>query len=267
MKLSTALAALALTASACGGASAEGRGLGVTADPRIRTFFYDPDKVVRLDGFVGYQMMLQFAADERVENVAIGEGSTWQVTPNKEASLLFIKPMVHAAHTNMTVVTDRREYLFELTAHRASEAGEMGIPYVVRFIYPPPPVIATVAPPPKPLPPERRNVAYAYTGARELVPSIVFDDGRFTYFQWPASAATPAVFVVGPDGKETLAEYTHRDGLQVVEQLAPEFRLRDGKRVTTVVNEAWRAPSPGALAPRPLDARTARALARQRGSH
>jgi type IV secretion system protein VirB9 len=91
----------------------------------------------------------------------------------------------------------------------------------------------------------------------------VFDDGHFTYFQWPASAATPAVFIVGADGQESLAEYSHRDGFQVVEQLAPRFRLRDGKKVTTVVNEAWRAPDPGVDAPRPLDAKTARAIARR----
>ena len=266
MTQTATLFALTFVLALAGSVDAQTRGQNTAADPRIRTYYYDPDKVVRLDAFAGYQMMLQFGPDERVENVAIGEGSTWQVTPNKEANLLFIKPMAHAAHTNMTVVTDRREYLFELTAHPLSEASDLGIPYVVRFIYPPPPVIATVAPPPKPLPPERRNIAYAYTGARELVPSIVFDDGRFTYFQWPTNAATPAVFVVGSDGKETLAEYTHRDGLQVVEQLAPEFRLRDGKKVTTVINEAWSPPSPGALAPRPLDAKTARALARQRGA-
>jgi len=234
-------------------------------DPRIRTLFYDPNRVVRLDAVQGYQMMVQFAADERIENVAIGEGSTWQVTPNKEANLLFIKPMDHAVHTNMTVVTDRRAYLFELTARDGPSAGAQAVTYVLRFTYPPPPAITTPTPgpPPKPAPPERRNNAYAYTGARDLVPSAVFDDGHFTYFQWPASAATPAVFVVGADGQESLAEYSHRDGFQVVEQLAPRFRLRDGKKVTTVVNEAWRAPNPGADAPRPLDAKAARAIARR----
>jgi type IV secretion system protein VirB9 len=232
-------------------------------DPRIRTLFYDPDKVVRLDGYVGYQLMLQFGPGERVENVAIGEGSTWQVIPNKEASLLFVKPMAKAIHTNMTVVTDRHEYLFELTAHQPAGAAPLGIPYVIRFIYPPPPVAVTFAPPPKPQPPERRNTAYAYTGDQELVPSLVFDDGRFTYFQWRPNAVTPAVFVVGLDGKESLAEYSHHDGFQVVEQLAPRFRLRDGSKVTTVINETWRPPSPGAEAPRPFDAKTARARARR----
>jgi type IV secretion system protein VirB9 len=233
-------------------------------DPRIRTLLYDPNRVVRLDAAYGYQMMLQLGADERIENVAIGEGSTWQVTPNKEANLIFLKPMAHAVRTNMTVVTDRRQYLFELNA-RPDAAGEP-LAYVVRFTYPPPPVVLAPPPPPKPGPPERRNTNYAYAGPRDLAPSLVFDDGRFTYFQWPATAATPAVFVVGTDGRESLADYSHRDGFQVIEQLAPEFRLRNGKKVTTIVNEGWRAPDPGAEAPRPLDAKAARALAHQKGA-
>ena len=103
-------------------------------DARIRTLMYDPDQVVRLDAFFGYQMMVQFGPDERVENVAIGDGSAWQVTPNKAASLLFVKPVEHAARTNMTVVTDRRIYLFELDAQPESAASVIGITYVVRFL-------------------------------------------------------------------------------------------------------------------------------------
>ena len=232
-------------------------------DPRIRTIFYDPDRVVRLDAYAGYQMMIQFGADERVENVAIGDGSGWQVTPNKDASLIFLKPLETAARTNMTVVTDHRSYLFELDAHGAGAAREGALTYVVRFTYPPPPAVAAVTPPAAPAPPERRNTAYTYTGSRELLPSIVFDDGRFTYFKWPAETPTPAVFAVAPDGQESLINYTWRDGYEAVEQVAPRFMLRDGKVVTTVINEGWRAPLRGPEAPRPHDAKTAREAARQ----
>lgn len=230
-------------------------------DSRIRTFMYDPDRVVDLTAFYGYQMMIQFGADERIENVAIGNGATWQITPNKGASLLFIRPMDHASRTNMTVVTDRRSYLFELhAAMPAVSPAEMT--YVVRFTYPPEPFVAVSPPPPPPPPPEQRNRAYTYTGSRSLLPSQVFDDGKFTYFKWPESESTPAVFLLAADGSESLVDYSFRDGYQVVEQTAPRFRLRDGKSVTTVINEAWRDPNPGALAPRPHDAKTARDAAR-----
>lgn len=244
-----------------GAAPAFAQNYEAAPDARIRTVLYSADRVVHIDAFFGYQLMIQFSPAERIENVAIGDGATWQVTPNKAADLLFVKPVERAAPTNMTVVTDQRSYLFELDAHPAATARTLGMTYVVRFAYPPPPAVAVVAPPPPP--PERRNVAFSYTGARELLPSVVFDDGRFTYFRWPAETTTPAIFAVAADGSESLVNYTWRDGYLVVEEVAPRFSLRDGKVVTTVVNQGWRPPERGADAPRPLDRKTARRAAQE----
>ena len=233
-------------------------------DPRIRTVFYNPDQVVTLTGYFGYQMMIEFAPDERIENVSIGDGVAWQVTPNKKADLLFLKPVDKAPSTNMTVVTDRRRYAFELVSTpRAGSPTEMA--YVVRFLYPPDPAPPPAAAPAPPQPPERRNTRYTYTGSRASLPSLVFDDGRFTYFQWPENVSTPALFVLSPDGSESIVNYSVRDGYQVVEQTAARFVLRNGKDVTTVINEGWREPAPGALAPRPYDAKTARDAAKAEG--
>jgi type IV secretion system protein VirB9 len=233
-------------------------------DPRIRTVFYNSDQVVMLKGYFGYQMMIEFG-DERIENVSIGNGLAWQVTPNKKANLLFIKPVDRAGPTNMTVVTDRRRYAFELISypHGGDRASDMA--FIVRFTYPPEPTPPPSAKPLPPQPPERRNTRYTYTGSRASLPSLVFDDGHFTYFQWPENVSTPALFVIGADGAESIVNYSVRDGFQVVEQTAQRFVLRNGKDVTTVINDGWREPVPGALAPRPYDAKTAREAAKAEG--
>jgi type IV secretion system protein VirB9 len=254
LKLIAAIATLTTGSSALA-AQAPKAGL---LDPRIRTVFYNSDQVVTLKGYFGYQMMIEFGADERIENVSIGDGVAWQITPNKKANLLFLKPVENAGPTNMTVVTDRRRYAFELKSRTRGGEHAPDMAYVVRFLYPPdplPPAVAVVTPP---APPERRNTRYTYTGSRASLPSLVFDDGRFTYFQWPENVSVPALFVIGPDGGESLVNYSVRDGYQVVEQTAPKFILRDGKAITMVINEAWREPAPGELAPRPADAKTAR---------
>ena len=62
----------------------------------------------------GLQATVAFADNERIENVAIGDSNSWQVTPNKRANLLFVKPLAARARTNMTVVTDRHTYVFDL---------------------------------------------------------------------------------------------------------------------------------------------------------
>lgn len=217
-------------------------------DPRILVVPYDPDQVVRVDAAFGFQIMFQFAPGERIENVSIGDGSAWQVTPNKAATLLFLKPMERAARTNMTVVSDRRAYLFDLNPSLADSTAAQ--PYVMRFTYPEAKQAVEEGPSP-----ERRNTAYSYMGSRAILPAVVFDDGRFTYFRWPEAVSVPALFLAASDGGESLVNYSVRYGFQVVEQVAPRFVLRNGKDVTVLINEAWREPAPVAGAPRPAGAR------------
>ena len=106
------------------------------SDPRIRTVAYDADQVVELKAVFDYQLMLEFGADERIENVSIGDGLAWQITPNKRADLLFVKPITAATPTNMTVVTDQHRYVFRLSAQAATGLKPDAITYVVKFIYP-----------------------------------------------------------------------------------------------------------------------------------
>ncbi|WP_309646684.1 TrbG/VirB9 family P-type conjugative transfer protein [Phenylobacterium sp.] len=205
-------------------------------DPRIQTVEYDPDQVVVLRGALNYQLMLEFAPGERIENVSIGDSMGWQVTPNRKANLLFLKPIDRAAVTNMTVVTNQRRYAFDLRVAPATARGVL--PYVVRFAYPQ--VAMAVPLPPEPdAPPVIVNRSYAITGAAENAPVLVFDDGRMTYFEWPAQGAVPAIFAVGVDGAESLVNYGVRGRYIVVEQLAPRFALRNGKQVATVINNGF----------------------------
>ena len=224
-------------------------------DPRIRTVFYNPEQVVQLRGDLGYQMTIEFGEDEKIENVAIGDALGWQVTPNKKATLLFLKPLNNRAITNMTVITDRRRYAFQLIARRPAPSREQA--YIVRFLYPPDPLPPPPPPPPAPPgPPVMKNRAYSYTGSRASLPALVFNDGKFTYFKWPENTATPALFLMAADGSESLANYGVRDGYQIVEQLSARFVLRNGKDVTYVINDGWREPSAGPEAPRPHDRKT-----------
>ncbi len=227
-------------------------------DPRIRTVIYNPREVVTIVGQLGYQMVVEFGAAERIENISIGDSLSWQVTPNKKADLLFLKPIDRKPSTNMTVVTNLRRYNFELIAREATAGTRRGQTYDVKFLYPNEELAAqTLSQPEAPLsdaaPPDSWNFAYSYAGAKTNVPARVFDDGRFTYFQWPDGIDTPAVFVIGSDGKEALVNHITRGRYLVVEQVAAQFVLRAGTQVTQVYNDARRVPEPGAAAPRPRE--------------
>jgi type IV secretion system protein VirB9 len=225
-------------------------------DPRIRTIAYDPDQVVQLKGWFGFQQMIEFAPDERIENVSIGDALGWQVTPNKRANMLFLKPIDRSAVTNMTVVTNQRRYAFDLTV-ATERARPAAMAYVVRFRYPQtgPVQVIDVAPPApvaeSPVAPENWNFAYTYTGSKEILPAKVFDDGRSTFFSWPAATSVPGIFAAAPEGGESLVNYAVRGQYLVVDQISPRFVLRSGKSVTQVVNTAYAAPQGGPGSPAP----------------
>ena len=85
-------------------------------DSRLVHKLFDPGAIVRIEGKPSVQATIRFGEDELIENVAIGNSNAWQVTPNKRANLLFVKPLAEKAATNMTVVTNAHTYFFDLVA-------------------------------------------------------------------------------------------------------------------------------------------------------
>ena len=223
-------------------------------DPRIHFVEYDPNEVVQVQGVLGYQLMIEFEGDERIENVAIGDALNWQITPNRKANLIFLKPMQRGPHTNMTVVTNRRRYLFDLTI-RDGPMPKDGL-FTLRFIYPAPaaPVVevAAPAPPPEPPPPPKDvNHAYTYKGAGDVLPERVFDDGQMTYFRFRAGADYPAIFIIDAAGQEAIVNSFVKQDYVVVDRIARGFVLRRGQTVATLTNEGFAAPGPSADGPQP----------------
>lgn len=211
------------------------------ADNRIVWKQYDEGTVVTVPGRAGIQTTIQFEPGERIENVAIGDSAGWQVTPNRRADLLFLKPILPDSRTNMTVVTDRRTYLFDLTT-----GGKGGPLYVMRFSYPmpaaAPALTAAEAPPPDVTPraveialppaptPADLDFAWVKEGPEKLLPAQVFDDGHSTYLRWDTGAEVPAILVPGPDGTEGPANYAMRNDLIVLDGVPHRISLRNGKR-------------------------------------
>ena len=200
-------------------------------DPRVQTVEYRPDQVVSLDVATGYQLMLEFAPDERIESVAVGDSGAWQVTPNRSGDRVFVKPL-QSLPSNMTVITSARIYAFELNP-LFSASPDMA--YVVRFTYPAAgDQIAADAP---------AAVAgrYRLSGARALRPSRISDDGTHTYIEWPRERTLPAVYALDERGQETLVNGMMRDDLFVIDAVVSRlvFRIdRDVARATRVGERA-----------------------------
>lgn len=211
-------------------------------DPRLASRRYNANEVVRLEGKTGVQAAIAFADDEHIENVAIGDSASWQVTPNKRANMLFVKPLSANARTNMTVVTDKRSYVFDLAASPAARPV-----YVLRFTYPAEPKSAAqpalalngaeaLAMAKPPVDPAALNFAWGVKGKPTLLPQRVYDDGDSTFMSWPAGQPVPAILVKNESGVEGPVNYAVRDDVIVVEGVPAMIVLRLGKAMATLEN-------------------------------
>lgn len=221
-------------------------------DPHIRYVTYDPDRVVRVTGYTGYQIIVEFAPDERIETVGIGDSSTWQVTPNGAATIMFLKPVAAGRPTNLAIVTNLRRYNLELSARLGTQARTADIIYALRFRYPQAEKAKAEAAAPTPLtsvPSDQWNRAYSFDGAKGNVPEEMFDDGKATYLRFSPDRPTPAIFAVTDKTGEAIVNSSQRGAYIVVDQLAPLFVLRQGPDVTRIYNDKYAAPALGDTAP------------------
>ncbi|MCW3848253.1 TrbG/VirB9 family P-type conjugative transfer protein [Sphingomonas sp. LB-2] len=193
-------------------------------DPRVQSVEYNADQVVLLQAAPGYQVAVEFAPDERIENVAIGDSGAWQATPNKRGDRLFVKP-IQAVATNMVVVTDARTYAFEL---RPLYGAASDMAYTVRFTYPGTAQADTTTETAAADAPRGR---YRLTGDASIRPSGIDDDGSKTYIEWPASATLPAVYSVDAEGREALVNGNMRDGIFVIDSVMPRLIFRLDRQV------------------------------------
>jgi type IV secretion system protein VirB9 len=191
-------------------------------DPRIQTIDFDPDEVVALRVALGYALTVEFSSDERIENVALGNSAVWQVVANRRADHLFIKPMQGATNTNLNVVTDTREYNFDLTAIPAPDAATA---ISLRFVYP----VSLDQPAPQASPKAR----FRFTGAGSIRPASMYDNGLATFVEWREDSQIPAIFMINDQGAEVLINGAMRDGKYVIDLVADHFVFRLGKQKAT----------------------------------
>jgi type IV secretion system protein VirB9 len=239
-----------------------------TTDSRIRTLVYNPNEVYELTFFYGYQSFIEFSTDEEIEMISIGEAFAWRLTP--AGKRLFVRPLEIAAHTNMTIITNRRTYHFDIRSSEYNGKADETLVYTVRFFYPQigqplpiPPQLATPNPvpaaqrllvkTPTPLPKMNHdlpgivdrnpmdnpiNFDYSLAGkADNISPIKVYDDGKETFFQFSNdNLVIPSISIVDVNGREQLMPYVIRDGYVVISSTGRQFSLRLGDALLCVYN-------------------------------
>lgn len=213
-------------------------------DSRLRVIVYNPHDVFKFTGYYGYQASIDFAKDETIQSVSMGDSTSWQIVPS--GFRMFIKPIEDDATTNMTVITNKRVYYFELYAEEAADIRDPNMVFNVKFIYPDEDISDEYTPnksmsEPDLDEPENLNFNYQVSGSEIIEPVKIFDDGRFTYFQFRnRNAEMPTFFSVDHELKEHMINYRVMGKYIVVEKIYQKLSLRLGEEVLCVFNDGYR---------------------------
>lgn len=244
-----------------------------TFDPRIRTLNYNADDVTKITAVDGYTTTIKFSDKEILQYVTTGFEDGWQHKIQNNYLIIIPKPVVNERsdfylpkspewNTNLVVITNKREYSFQL------DLGENGNEnsFFVKFNYP-----TEIAE-------EKRQENLKKTkilqenqnnelvkrslgkltvpinwdyyksvndNSESIVPDFVYDDGVLTFIGFSNEKQIPSVFLVNPDKTEEMLTYNMRaDVLNnyrtlVVHQVAERLILRNGKQVVGIFNKSF----------------------------
>lgn len=223
-------------------------------DYRVRSTDFADGQVYRITGFFGFHAIVLFGAEEAIQKVS-GYESGWNI--ESLGNKILISPKLADADSNLTVVTNRHVYFFDLSVkpfpkgRYISQARDARQTYGLHFRYPEDERIAAASKSDAERAEARLREAsaaagnkakhwnYTYMGAEAIRPYEVWDDGTFTYFKFYAQQDLPTLFVVNDDGTESVVNKgMERDSdTMVVQRVGKEFRLRMGNSVVCIYNE------------------------------
>ncbi|WP_413154779.1 P-type conjugative transfer protein VirB9 [Bartonella sp. cb54] len=227
-------------------------------DNRIRFVNYDPHNVTQIIGSIRSSVQIEFASDEEIAYVGIGNSVAWQVAP--AGHFVFLKPREMQPVTNLQIVTSRqdgtqRSYQFELQVREGDVSVGNNTYFLVKFRYPEDEALRKkLAQAAKDEQSEDsfvndvfnthenfgpRNWAYEAQGSTLIEPNSVYDNGKTTTFTFLGNVEIPAIYLVSLDGQESLVPKSIKGNKVIVHATAAQFTLRRGNEVLCIFNKRF----------------------------
>jgi type IV secretion system protein VirB9 len=227
-----------------------------TIDSRIKTIIYNPNEIIELTFHYGFQSFIELEEDEEIDVISLGESFPWKITT--VGKRLFIRPLQINTNTNMTIITNKRTYMFQLKSDSYEGKGDEELIYSVRFFYPSgtekiPTIksanysdITSVNSNSEEdqqivLNNFKRGVIlnfdYLMTGDNENIKlKKAFDDGISTYFEFGSKELIPTIYYVDINGKENILKYFRDGPYIVVNTVQMQYSLRITGEVLCIFN-------------------------------
>ncbi len=250
-------------------------------DKRVVKINFNNKDVVKIFAKNGKSTVIQLGKDERVLDMSTGFNDGWDLKDRR--NFIFIKPIPYVSkiatnelgetvnksvvieptaknwNTNLTVITNKREYLFDLILSKWLAY------YKLSFSYPNEKIKENILKIKKIAAKEEKNFIdkeldrttiprnWDYymninPNSEAIVPDYAYDDGLFTYLGFDSTKTIPSVFLyeeVGSkgDSKESLLNVNmKKDGkydVIVVHKTAKTFVLRSGLKIVGILNGSY----------------------------
>ena len=245
-------------------------------DKRVVYTNFNKDDVFQIFAKNGYTTVIQFAEDERILDMASGFSSGWDIQDRR--NFVFIKPKSYESNfaidelgetvnkkmiidpnpndwkTNLIVLTNKREYVFNLDLNTDKNSY-----FKFTFKYPQEELnkkqqqeklkkeiiqkdeireeLNKTAIP--------RNWDYYMNQnkySENISPTFAYDDGQFTYLGFNNTKDIPSVFLYENDKESILNTHIKKDGnydVLVIQKTAKQFVLRSGDRIVGIWNKSF----------------------------
>ncbi len=188
-----------------------------------------------------------FAPGELIKSVEIGDPSAYTIRVLNSGEGIAVTPKGFSTKTMLTVRTDRRSYDFDL-----APAKEQDVPLIVRFSYAAADVgvgwsmskkTSSCGDRRSPLCTTPQWGAYRQSGDASVRPFSITDDGSRTLISFCEDQAIPAIFAIGPSGKEEMVDGYIRDGVYTLDRVYNTLVFRideDTAKATRIIKRERR---------------------------
>lgn len=215
-----------------------------TIDSRIKTYIYNPNEVFPIVLHYGYHTHIDFPSSEYVKNITVGNPVDWEI--ETRGNQIFLQTHSKNAHTNMTVITSKRTYEFDLIAKNHSPENDFELAYAIKFFYPDDSKSkdnfnfnydknfssGSISD----LIRGKINANYVFYGKSEIAPHVVFNDARFTYIKFQKDQK-PKIKLYDKNNRRLRSNIFLYNGYIIIDKILVKIKLIYGNDCVILVNK------------------------------
>ncbi|SEM96429.1 type IV secretion system protein VirB9 [Luteibacter sp. UNCMF331Sha3.1] len=220
--------------------------------PGVHTYDYQADRIFTIRAGLGITTQIELSPNEQVLDYSTGFSSGWDLT--RRDNVFYVKPKNVDVDTNMMIRTATHSYILELKVvatdwKTLDQARRAGVQYKVTFRYPSDTSFQAETKAVEKAPEldtslvKGRDYHFDYDYAKKrrvapwLVPTNVYDDGRFTYIRMPdlkhfPTGNFPTIYMREKGhGEDAIVNTTVEGNTIVVHGTYPYLVIRHDKNV------------------------------------